>query len=443
MDTDDARARLDELVRALGHSETADLRGVLEIEWEDSTSCLPESGLPFLAPQAVVDACRMLSLPSDAQDALLAVAGEVAAGPGLSALAWHMHYCAFHSQTYSSWTTIPHWPPVECVDRLLQGDGRTFYLLIVTSGLPGMRAVYEARRISLDVLAETLLQLESDLDWLFKTEAVWGLEKPDRIRWYRFALLGELFRLGRLQFQFGEFRFPVRVFRHRASRVVVALSEGGVVYLPNGQADGPGRRQSAGHWTAEWTETSAGVAGHPILPSGRALRRTVHLLAAEWQLVLARGDPALYLHFPEDGPLEHDLCGVSLRRAISFYARYFPDRPWACFGCGSWVLNSRLQDLLPAASNMVRFQQEVYLLPYTTQDNQLVDRILGGIPRDPGKAPRDTTLQRALLDRLAAGEPDDARAGACFLLPEDLDWGRQVYLRQELPWVDIDGSAGQ
>jgi hypothetical protein len=90
---------------------------------------------------------------------------------------------------------------------------------------------------------------------------------------------------------------------------------------------------------------------------------------------------------------------------------------------------------------MVRFQQEVYLLPYATHDNQLVDRILGGVPEDHGKAPRDTALQRALLDRLAAGELDDARAGACFVLPEDLDWGRQVYLRQELPWADMGCST--
>jgi hypothetical protein len=298
-----------------------------------------------------------------------------------------------------------------------------------------MRAVYEARRIPQDVFAETLLQIKDDLDWLYRLEAVWGLEKPHRIRWYRFALLGELYRLGRIQFQFGAFRFPVRVYRHSASRAVVALSEGRVVYLPNGQADGPGRVQPTEPWTAEWVESDGAVVGHPILPSGRALRRPVHLSTAEWQQVLARGDPALYLHFPEGGPLAHELCGSSLRRAVTFFAQYFPDCPWTCFGCASWVLNSRLQDLLPDTSNMVRFQKEVYLLPYATRDNQLVNRIFGGVPEELCKAPRDTTLQRALLDRLAAGERDDARAGACFLLPEDLDWGRQVYLRQDLPWA--------
>ena len=54
------------------------------------------------------------------------------------------------------------------------------------------------------------------------------------------------------------------------------------------------------------------------------------------------------------------------------------------------------------------------------------------------KSSQDTALQRALLDRLAAGQHDDTRAGACFLFPDDLDWGQQVYLRQEFPGMDSD-----
>ena len=95
---------------------------------------------------------------------------------------------------------------------------------------------------------------------------------------------------------------------------------------------------------------------------------------------------------------------------------------------------SQLQELLPPTSNLVRFQKEVYLLPYLTDDLSLFHAIFGGVPEDSTKAPRETTLQRALLDRLDAGEHLHASAGACFLLPEDFDWGGQVYLRQAFPW---------
>jgi len=159
----------------------------------------------------------------------------------------------------------------------------------------------------------------------------------------------------------------------------------------------------------------------------------VHLPATEWQQVLARDDPALYMHFPGGSPLTHSLCGRSFESAMEFFPRHFPERPYKCFCSESWVLDSQLQELLSPTSNMVRLQREMYLLPYATHDEQLVDVILGGMPEDPSKAPRDTALQRALLDHIARGGRFHTSAGAGFLLREDLNWGRQVYIGQTWP----------
>jgi len=427
---------LNALLQEFGAAEDAGLREVLKVEWGTSQSCRPGGTLPFLSPESVADACRVLSLPTSARDALLAVAEAVAASPAHSALAWHFHYCAFRSDTYLAWAQISQWPSADHLGRLLGEDGRTFCLLILASGLPGMQKLYDARGIPAEVFSDTLLQLKGQLAELQESDGVWGLTGPGRVRWYRFALRGELFRLGRLVYQFGLFRFHVKVFRHRASHAVAALSEGGVSYLANGQADGEGRKWPTEKWTSELTVTSDGVTGHPVLPTGRALRQGVHLPAAEWEEVLVRNDPALYLHFPGGSPLAQDLCAQSFECAMEFFPRHFPEKPFKCFCCNSWLLNSRLQDLLPPTANLVRFQREVYLLPFDTDDMPLVNVILGGIPEDPGKAPRETTLQRAVLDSFLAGDHDDARAGAFFLLPEDLNWGQQVYLRQEPPWEE-------
>jgi len=432
---------LDGLLGRLGWADDAELRDVLQAEWASSRDCRPGGAPAFLSPGPVADACRDLSLPRIAQEALLAAAGRVAADPALSALAWHLHYCAFRSDSYPAWGAIARWPSADRLTTALDADGRTFYLLVLTSGLPGMRAIYEARRIPGGVFGDTLGQLRGELADLHRTQDVWGVSGPDRVQWHRFALRGELFRLGRLVFQFGLFRFNVRVFRHRTSRAVVALSEGGVSYLPSGQADGPGRLAPAGQWTSELAVEADGVTGNPILPAGRAVRRKLRLPAAEWRQVLARDDPALYIHFPGGGPLTHSLCGGSFESAMAFFPRHFPDRPCGCFCCDSWVLDSQLQELLPPTSNMVRLQREMYLLPYGTHDEALVHVVFGGMPEDAGKAPRDTALQRALLDRIARGGRFHAGAGAGFILPEDFAWGRQVYIRQELPWAGADPMA--
>ena len=427
---------LKRVVTELELADNAELQDVLQTEWESSQECVPTGRLPFLAPEFMTDACQTLYLPADATEVALAVGKRISSDPVLRALAWHFHYCAFRSTTCPQWGHIRRWPSVEALAGALQEDAGMFYFLVLISGLPNMQAIYRTRSIPPNVARDTLTNVKVCVDQYRDKHGVWGIDGPNRVEWLRFHLRGELFRLGRFQFQFGLFKYRLRAFRHRTSSTVVALSEDDVSYLPDGQVSGPGRvRDTAGEWTAKLTIKDDEVTGYPITPTGCALCREVHLRTTEWEQVLAPGDPALYLHIPDDGnPLAPDLCEKSFRLAIEFFPQHFPDRPFVCFCCASWLLDSQLQELLPPSSNLVRFQKEVYLLPCTTSDLCLFDVIFGGVPENPTKAPRDTTLQRALLDRLVAGEHLHASAGAYFLLPEDFNWGGQVYLRQEFPW---------
>jgi len=427
--------KLSELLEGLKWTGPQELCDVLANEWTESQRCLPET-LPFALPGSLDDACQALELPEEARGELVATAKTVSSNPHLSALSWHLHYCAFQSATYPSWDLVGEWPSVELLNEVLDGDGRTFYLLILASGFPVMKTIYDSRGIADDILSDTLDQLKDELSGLHESAAVWGVLGPDRVQWHRFTLRGEIFRLDRLSFQFGLFRWAVRVFRHRTSNAVVALSEGGVSYLPTGQINGPGREDTSGEWISELVETDDGVTGNPVLPTGRALPRSIHLPHGEWRQILARDDPALYFHIPGGSPLAPDACRASFEQAAEFFTTSFPDRPYVCFCCDSWVLNSQLQELLPPTSNMVRFQRELYLLPHITYDTQLADMILGGIPEDLDKAPRDTALKRSLVDFLAEGGRLHASAGSGFLLAEDFRWGEQVYIRQRLPWVD-------
>ena len=68
------------------------------------------------------------------------------------------------------------------------------------------------------------------------------------------------------------------------------------------------------------------------------------------------------------------------------------------------------------------------------RSDHLLDRVFDGVPEDLTHAPRNTTLQRALLDHVLGGQKLRPIGGGCFLLPEDLNWGAQVYRRQTFPW---------
>ena len=91
--------------------------------------------------------------------------------------------------------------------------------------------------------------------------------------------------------------------------------------------------------------------------------------------------------------------------------------------------------VLAPTSNMVRFQAEVYLVPSWLDKEELLHAAFHrGLPADLREAPRDTGLRRALVETLEAGREIEAAAGGCFLRPEDLRWGEQVYRRQVLPF---------
>lgn len=111
------------------------------------------------------------------------------------------------------------------------------------------------------------------------------------------------------------------------------------------------------------------------------------------------------VHVPESGPLTPAAVDGSLAQAKEFFARHFPERPVRTATLESWLLDPYLLDNLPPESNIVRFGRR--FTPYGkaidglksavsfvfhTRDLQHLDRL-----------PRDTTLQRLILDRIAVG----------------------------------------
>jgi hypothetical protein len=437
-----------ELVRVLdqlGWSDSQPIREALELEWTDSQRALAAERPPGLEPTIIEDACEQLRIAGPAVKGLLGLAEHVVSKASLSALFWHFHYCAFRSTTFPLWLKIRLWPGVDEYRRDPDLDGRLFYTLVLLSGLGPMRQHYSERDIPAEVLERSLESLVTELQNDPYEPGQWGVYGPERLEWFRFYLRGEIFRLGRLEYQFGDFGYPFRVYRHEGTNAVLALCAGGITYLSDGQREGPGRLcEPTDTWVSEFEETPAGATGNPILPTGRALPRRVHLPSSEWKIVLAPGALGLYLHLPADGPLLPELCRRSYEEATAFFARHFPDRPASFLFCTSWVLDTEIGNLISEPSNILEFQKDVYLFPFLTDDRHLYEVIFNGVPEiadgsplphslTPGYTNRNTRLQQALLERLSARERVPASAGGCFLLAEDIGRGRQVYRRQQYP----------
>jgi hypothetical protein len=137
--------------------------------------------------------------------------------------------------------------------------------------------------------------------------------------------------------------------------------------------------------------------------SGVGPRSSAALRAAGIPLDL--GDPVLSVHIPGFyGPLTPQACADSFARAREFFPRHFPDERYDIAVCKSWLLDGQLADYLPAESNIVAFQR-LFQSSYLPEedDEDIMHFVFGrvGVPLD--ELPRRTTLQRAVVDHIAAG----------------------------------------
>jgi GNAT-like C-terminal domain/N-acyltransferase N-terminal domain len=118
------------------------------------------------------------------------------------------------------------------------------------------------------------------------------------------------------------------------------------------------------------------------------------------------GEWVLALHIPESGPLRPDLVDESLAFASRFFAEHFPDKPVAVATCHSWMLDPYLVERMPEDTNVGSFIRRFTPLGQA-KDAPAEALYFVFRTRDLGRVaelPRDTSLQRAVLERVDRGE---------------------------------------
>lgn len=113
----------------------------------------------------------------------------------------------------------------------------------------------------------------------------------------------------------------------------------------------------------------------------------------------------LSTHIPRSGPLTPAAVDDSLSRARSFFGAHFPEYEVTAFYCDSWLLDPCLAAALPDTSNMARFQRRWSLEgePRAGDEDAVFFTFNRRPPVDWASLPKDSTLRRVILDRLAAG----------------------------------------
>jgi hypothetical protein len=388
--------------------------------WPQTQASFAPDRLFFLEPRYVENSCRWLRMGDDVIAAYLHALDLFRANEALQRMAWHFHVSWFNPPAPDLKQT-----PSPMLPNTFGKETALFYGLVFLSGLPTLQRLHRERAVPEAITLDTLSDLER---WTLKhhrREGQWGFSETG---WMRIHFADRLYKLGRLQFEMGHFFPDFHVYRHNQTRRVLVLAGEGMRFGKNGLFTGPNAPDA---WTAEYAvdEPRAIARGSVVSPWGKALNQRVELSLAEWTRIFGKGDPALSIHIPEAGPMDHAACGESFRQAVEFFPKHHPEFPFKGFMCFSWLLDRQYEDHLEPASNIVRFLQEYYLVPLEAFNPVgSFGHIFDGYSGDLDTAPERTALQRAVKKHLQAG--GKWYTGGCVLFPEDLDWGRQVYRRQ-------------
>jgi hypothetical protein len=396
----ESRGDFDAVARALGLSSAA-AEG-FAAGWAASQASFPPGGPEFLRPAFVADTCAALGLGDEIAAAITESLAMFDRNEPLQRLAWHCSRSLLAEghiefRPAMPWDTRPDdLPPW----------GEMFFPAVLLSAGPRMIELHRQRGIPAEITRATVGDMDVWMRYDLARRGRWGLSHA---RWLANHFLGRVYRLGRLEFRFERFERDFRVLRRRGDGRVVVVAVDGV-------------RDDGGV-----------IRANPVSPTGEILPEPVELPRDHWQTAIRRGDAAIGIHIPagrvgpsRGEPMDFDDCGRSFRWAMEFFVRHFPEFDFRTFQCESWLLDPQLGRLLPAESNIRRFQEEVYLLPAAgADDSQMFDRVFGRRYDDIRQAPRDTLLRRAIVNHILAG--GQFRTAACILLPEDLNWGAKMY----------------
>jgi len=395
----------------------------LEPFWEESLASFPKAPLPFLKPALLREWRAFCGLPEEADPALFSAAAAISDSKELSFLAWHA-YRRLYLHTDSGY--FKDWPELSAS---LNEQAGLFYLVIALSMVPLVKESHAGLNVETEVTRDTCRQVFHFAENYRRDHpGHFGLLRR-QLYWLRHYTQGKLFRLGRFEYKLEQKPLGVYVFCHRKTGQMQVLAARGLCLDKAGLGAAEGGPDPEG-FVAILHLDGQTIAGHPVSgKTGSASREMMSLSLEEWERVAGPGDWFLDLHIPAGGNMTPEVCADSFKRAFAFFDSHFPQTRAEAIICFSWMFNPALEKILPRDSNLVRLLREVFLFPEPRHPRDGFFFLFGekGESAALSDLPRDTSLQRAVLDYINAGNP--WRGGGMLLFRRDLArFGSGVYL---------------
>jgi hypothetical protein len=383
----------DETLKALGLDPQEDAWA----DWEQSGHEWRVQAESLLLPEKIRNECRWLEMDRELEEVFVGAGVAIGRNEHLARLFWHGHWVL--SQPPGFARQRRGWP---MLSEQYGEPGRMMYALVCLSCVEQARQRHARRGIDEALTKQTLSDLSIWVRHYHQEQGAWGFSQ---LFWLTGHLIGELYQLGRLQFQMGRFPHDFHLFRSVEEGRVILLAGEGMRFRGDGQFDGAeGIVDPAGAWVATYSAEEDIVRGYPITEQGAARRELISLDARRWKPALSQGDPILEVHIQAGEPMDRVACDESFHQARRFFPTHFPEHPFKALTCESWLMDSQLEQRLAEESNIVHFLWRFQRYPLAqANDHQIMERVFGWAKVDWRQAPQKTTLQRCIISHLQAG----------------------------------------
>lgn len=248
------------------------------------------------------------------------------------------------------------------------------------------------KEITIATLKDTNIWIEN----FYQTNGRYGLTDS---AWLTGHYTGNLFKIGRLQYELIPFSNWGFVFKNNVTQELVTLADETKVRASGHIAGINGEEDFA--FQTSFTLNEDNYEGYVIdTENGIILDKKIRLSKDEWKLILQPGDMVINIHIPQGEKLDYEACLASIEQAKEFFIRHFPDIKYNAVVCGTWLLDINLLNILPEESNIIKFMRLFKKMPIYFSVPMIYERVFGfGFDvKDIESAPENTSLQRSLKE---------------------------------------------
>lgn len=123
----------------------------------------------------------------------------------------------------------------------------------------------------------------------------------------------------------------------------------------------------------------------------------------EYEIKHIENDIAINLHIPSNADFSPHAVNNSLERARIFFAEYYPEIADKKYYCHSWLLDSKLKEMLSEETNIINFQKRFEIYDKGEVDTEFIEWLYNTRSTNYKTLPENTSLQRNMKRYLISG----------------------------------------